>query len=66
MMMVYVTLGLQALILFTVSASCWLALHTMRLNRQIAQLIMQYRREIEWLTARMDTLERARQSQKVT
>lgn len=55
----YFTLGMQFVILVIVGWNMGTAHMVSRNARQVAELIRGYRREIEWLTARIETLEAA-------
>jgi cell division protein FtsB len=56
-MIEWFTLGMQFVILIAVGWSGWSAVQTYKNTKRMTELIGQYRREIEWLTARIEALE---------
>lgn len=60
----WATLGMQFLILFFVTGSAVNAHRAYRTNKQTLDAIAQYRREIGWLTTRLETLEQSQQKAK--
>lgn len=56
----YFTLAMQFLILFVIVVSLLNTFRTARMAQRTAALIESYRREIDWLTARLDALEAGR------
>jgi hypothetical protein len=57
------TLVMQILILFVVGWSCLWALRTKKATAATLQAIYEYRREISWLTARLEALEQKAKGQ---
>jgi len=53
----WATLIMQFVILFTVAGSALYAWRASKLNTQTLNAIREYRREIGWLTARLDAIE---------
>lgn len=51
------TLVMQFVVLIVIVRSAWLATRSMKLNDQTLNAIREYRREIHWLTARIEALE---------
>jgi hypothetical protein len=61
-----ITLACQLIVLAMLIGITWFGWQTRKNVQKTADLITQYRREVEWLGARIDMLERSRQSQKMT
>ncbi len=60
----WATLGMQFVILFFVAGSAWEAYRGYKTNKQTLDAIRQYRREIGWLTTRLEMLEQGQQKTK--
>lgn len=53
----FFTMGMQFVILIVIGWSTWGAYQTYKNTKRTTELIGLYRREIEWLTARIEALE---------
>jgi hypothetical protein len=54
----WTTLALQVWILVTVAWSVWYAWRTQKATRATLDALIVYRREVEWMTARLEALEK--------
>jgi cell division protein FtsB len=55
------TLGMQVAILIVVALNAVNMIRTWKANAKMLELIMAYRREIAWLTARIEMIEQQRE-----
>ena len=60
------TLAIQVMALIAVGVTCWYALKMLKSVNRALQAILEYRREIGWLTTRLDALEQSQQKVKGT
>jgi hypothetical protein len=54
----WTTLALQIWILVMVAGSAWYAWRTQKATKATLAALIVYRREVEWMTARLEALER--------
>jgi hypothetical protein len=54
----YVTLAFQIVILVILTGSAWVSVRTRRNINRTLDALHAYRREVEWLTHRIETLEK--------
>jgi hypothetical protein len=62
-MIEYFTLGMQIAVLITVAGGAWYAALTQKAARDTLNALTVYRREVEWMTARLEALEQKEKGQ---
>ena len=62
-MIEYFTLGMQIAVLITVAGGAWYTALTQKAARDTLNALTVYRREVEWMTARLEALEQKEKGQ---